>query len=92
MRLCSLLSYSVLYPPFCFLLYGAGQSISPKEAGLIGRDGAMERQPFMVAFFKVSEVHVRSPRSAGSNGKRRQQNRNRSSQPQESSRGAGHTG
>ncbi|KAG5268893.1 hypothetical protein AALO_G00217630 [Alosa alosa] len=69
----------------------SGQSISPKEAGLVGRDGAMERQPFMVAFFKVSEVHVRSPRSAGPNGKRRQQNRNRSSQPQDSSRGAGHT-
>ncbi|XP_062376610.1 bone morphogenetic protein 6 [Sardina pilchardus] len=69
----------------------SGQSISPKEAGLVGRDGAMERQPFMVAFFKVSEVHVRSPRSAGQNGKRRQQNRNRSNQPQDSSRGAGHT-
>ncbi|XP_061569876.1 bone morphogenetic protein 6 [Cololabis saira] len=65
----------------------SGRSISCKEAGLVGRDGALEKQPFMVAFFKVSEVHIRSPRSAG--GKRRQQNRNRSSQPQEGSRGPG---
>ncbi|XP_028290628.1 bone morphogenetic protein 6 [Gouania willdenowi] len=65
----------------------SGLSISSKEAGLIGRDGALEKQPFMVAFFKVSEVHIRSSRSTG--GKRRQQNRNRSSHPQEGSRGAG---
>lgn len=66
-----------------FLL--SGQSINPKDAGLVGRDGALEKQPFMVAFFKVSEVRIRSPRSTG--GKRRQQNRNRSTQPQEGSRG-----
>ncbi|KAM8823028.1 bone morphogenetic protein 6 [Spinachia spinachia] len=64
-----------------------GRSVSSKEAGLVGRDGALEKQPFMVAFFKVSEVHIRSPRSAG--GKRRQQNRNRSTQPQDGSRGLG---
>ncbi|XP_061094170.1 bone morphogenetic protein 6 [Conger conger] len=63
-----------------------GRSISPKEAGLVGRDGALEKQPFMVAFFKVSEVRVRSARSTG---RRRQQNRNRSAQPQESSKGPG---
>ncbi|KAJ8374900.1 hypothetical protein SKAU_G00054800 [Synaphobranchus kaupii] len=63
-----------------------GRSISPKEAGLVGRDGALEKQPFMVAFFKVSEVHIRSVRSTG---KRRQQNRNRSTQPQEASKGPG---
>ncbi|KAF7667324.1 hypothetical protein LDENG_00067610 [Lucifuga dentata] len=63
----------------------SGQSISSKDAGLVGRDGALEKQPFMVAFFKVSEVHVRTARSTG--GKRRQQNRNRSTQPQEGSRG-----
>lgn len=62
-----------------------GQSISSKEAGLVGHDGALEKQPFMVAFFKVSEVHVRTPRSAG--GKRRQPNRNRSTQSQEGHRG-----
>ncbi|XP_068603813.1 bone morphogenetic protein 6 isoform X2 [Brachionichthys hirsutus] len=65
----------------------SGQSISSKEAGLMGRDGALEKQPFMVAFFKVGEVHIRSPRSTG--GKRRQQNRNRSNQPQDGSRGLG---
>nr|UYS55106.1 bone morphogenetic protein 6 [Rachycentron canadum] len=65
----------------------SGQSISVKEAGLVGRDGALEKQPFMVAFFKISEVYIRSPRSTG--GKRRQQNRNRSTQPQEGSRGLG---
>ncbi|KAM4718140.1 bone morphogenetic protein 6 isoform 2-T2 [Anableps anableps] len=67
----------------------SGQTISCKDAGLVGRDGALERQPFMVAFFKVSEVHIRSTRSAG--GKRRHQNRNRSTQPQEGSRPSGQT-
>ncbi|XP_014874388.1 bone morphogenetic protein 6 [Poecilia latipinna] len=67
----------------------SGQTISCKDAGLVGRDGALEKQPFMVAFFKVSEVHIRSARSAG--GKRRHQNRNRSTQPQEASRGSGQT-
>ncbi|XP_043960100.1 bone morphogenetic protein 6 [Gambusia affinis] len=67
----------------------SGQTISCKDAGLVGRDGALEKQPFMVAFFKVSEVHIRSVRSAG--GKRRHQNRNRSTQPQEASRGSGQT-
>ncbi|XP_061660787.1 bone morphogenetic protein 6 isoform X2 [Syngnathoides biaculeatus] len=62
-----------------------GQSISLKDLGLVGRDGALEKQPFMVAFFKVSEVHIRSSRSTG--GKRRQQNRNRSTHTQEPSRG-----
>uniref|UniRef100_A0A3Q3VV38 TGF-beta family profile domain-containing protein n=1 Tax=Mola mola TaxID=94237 RepID=A0A3Q3VV38_MOLML len=56
----------------------SGQSISSKDVGLVGRDGALEKQPFMVAFFKVSEVHIRTARSTG--GKRRQQNRNRSTQ------------
>ncbi|XP_068437734.1 bone morphogenetic protein 6 isoform X2 [Clinocottus analis] len=65
----------------------SGQSISSKEAGLVGRDDALEKQPFMVAFFKVSDVHIRSARSTG--GKRRQQNRNRSTQPQDGSRGLG---
>ncbi|KAI4806596.1 bone morphogenetic protein 6 [Pseudochaenichthys georgianus] len=62
----------------------SGQFISTKEVGLVGRDGALEKQPFMVAFFKVSEVHIRNSRSTGR--KSRQQNRNRSTQPQEGSR------
>ncbi|XP_077209272.1 bone morphogenetic protein 6 [Paroedura picta] len=61
-----------------------GLSINPREAGLIGRDGSYDKQPFMVAFFKVSEVHVRTARSASST--HRQQSRNRSTQPQDVSR------
>ncbi|MBN3305032.1 BMP7 protein, partial [Amia calva] len=61
-----------------------GKSVNPKEAGLMGRDGPHDKQPFMVAFFKVSEVHVRTTRSAN---KRRQQNRNRSTQPQDVPKG-----
>ncbi|KAK1806416.1 hypothetical protein P4O66_004938 [Electrophorus voltai] len=66
----------------------SGQNFSPREAGLVGRSGALERQPFMVAFFKVSEVHIRTARSTG---KRRQQSRNRSTHPQEVPKGPGHT-
>ncbi|XP_006864162.1 PREDICTED: bone morphogenetic protein 6 isoform X1 [Chrysochloris asiatica] len=58
--------------------------ISPRAAGLVGRDGPYDKQPFMVAFFKVSEVHVRATRSASS--RRRQQSRNRSTQSQDVSR------
>lgn len=78
------LSWQQTVLEFC-IFSASGQSINPKDAGFVGRDGALEKQPFMVAFFKVSEVRIRSPRSAG--GKRRQQNRNRSTQPQEGSRG-----
>ncbi|XP_074843804.1 bone morphogenetic protein 6 isoform X2 [Carettochelys insculpta] len=61
-----------------------GLNVNPKAAGLIGRNGPYDKQPFMVAFFKVSEVHVRTTRSATS--RRRQQNRNRSTQSQDVSR------
>ncbi|CAM4511545.1 unnamed protein product [Caretta caretta] len=61
-----------------------GLNINPRAAGLIGRNGPYDKQPFMVAFFKVSEVHVRTTRSATS--RRRQQNRNRSTQAQDVSR------
>ncbi|XP_065609489.1 bone morphogenetic protein 6 [Cyrtonyx montezumae] len=61
-----------------------GFSVNPREAGLVGRDGPYDKQPFMVAFFKVSEVHIRTTRSATS--RRRQQNRNRSTQAQDVSR------
>ncbi|XP_069709780.1 bone morphogenetic protein 6 [Phaenicophaeus curvirostris] len=66
-----------------------GFSVNPGEAGLIGRDGPYDKQPFMVAFFKVSEVHVRTTRSATS--RRRQQSRNRSTQAQDVSRVSGVT-
>ncbi|KAF4790937.1 Bone morphogenetic protein 7 [Turdus rufiventris] len=59
-------------------------SVNPREAGLVGRDGPYDKQPFMVAFFKVSEVHLRTTRSATS--RRRQQSRNRSTQNQDVSR------
>uniref|UniRef100_A0ACB8FCP7 Bone morphogenetic protein 6 n=1 Tax=Sphaerodactylus townsendi TaxID=933632 RepID=A0ACB8FCP7_9SAUR len=67
-----------------------GLSVNPREAGLIGRDGPYDKQPFMVAFFKVSEVHVRTARSATS--PHRQQSRNRSTQPQDVSRASSSTG
>uniref|UniRef100_A0A8D0GQD2 Bone morphotic protein 6 n=1 Tax=Sphenodon punctatus TaxID=8508 RepID=A0A8D0GQD2_SPHPU len=58
-----------------------GLNVNPREAGLIGRDGPYDKQPFMVAFFKVSEIHVRTTRSVA--GRRRQQSRNRSTQSQD---------
>ncbi|XP_007466451.1 PREDICTED: bone morphogenetic protein 6 [Lipotes vexillifer] len=61
-----------------------GLDINPRAAGLVGRDGPYDKQPFMVAFFKASEVHVRSARSAA--GRRRQQSRNRSAPTQDVSR------
>ncbi|XP_021071052.1 bone morphogenetic protein 6 [Mus pahari] len=64
-----------------------GLHVNPRAAGLVGRDGPYDKQPFMVAFFKVSEVHVRTTRSASS--RRRQQSRNRSTQSQDVSRGSG---
>lgn len=44
-------------------------------AGLIGRSGPQNKQPFMVAFFKATEVHLRSIRSASGGGKTRNPNR-----------------
>ncbi|KAJ1200545.1 hypothetical protein NDU88_004368 [Pleurodeles waltl] len=61
-----------------------GLNAYSKEAGLIGRDGPHDKQPFMVAFFKVSEIHLRTTRSAAN--KRKQQNRNRSTQSQDVTR------
>nr|XP_004666209.2 bone morphogenetic protein 6 [Jaculus jaculus] len=61
-----------------------GLHVKPRAAGLVGRGGPYDKQPFMVAFFKVSEVHVRTTRSAS--GRRRQQSRNRSTQSQDVSR------
>lgn len=67
-----------------------GLHVNPRAAGLVGRDGPYDKQPFMVAFFKVSEVHVRTTRSASS--RRRQQSRNRSTQSQDVSRGSSASG
>ncbi|XP_029468944.1 bone morphogenetic protein 7 isoform X3 [Rhinatrema bivittatum] len=61
-----------------------GQSINPKLGGLIGRHGPQNKQPFMVAFFKATEIHLRSIRSAG--GKQRNQNRSRAPKNQEALR------
>lgn len=74
----------------CALVCVQGLSISPRAAGLVGRDGPYDKQPFMVAFFKVSEVHVRTARSA--TGRRRQQSRNRSTQAQDVSRASSASG
>ncbi|KAI2657458.1 Bone morphogenetic protein 5 [Labeo rohita] len=37
-----------------------GRSINMKSAGIIGRNGPQSKQPFLVAFFKASEVLLRS--------------------------------
>ncbi|KAK1156236.1 bone morphogenetic protein 7-like [Acipenser oxyrinchus oxyrinchus] len=62
----------------------AGRSVNPKVAGLIGRHGPQNKQPFMVAFFKATEIHIRSIRSA--NGKHRNQNRSKGNKGQEALR------
>lgn len=61
-----------------------GRSVNMKSAGIVGRNGPQSKQPFLVAFFKASEVLLRSVRAAG--GKRRNHNRNKSMGQQETSR------
>ncbi|MFT7805696.1 bone morphogenetic protein 5 [Arapaima gigas] len=61
-----------------------GRSVNIKSAGIIGRTGPQSKQPFLVAFFKASEVLLRSVRAAG--GKRKNHSRNKSTSPQETSR------
>ncbi|KAJ8013739.1 hypothetical protein DPEC_G00032920 [Dallia pectoralis] len=61
-----------------------GRSVNMKSAGVIGRNGPQSKQPFLVSFFKASEVLLRSVRAAG--GKRKNYNRNKSVSQQESSR------
>ncbi|KAJ3609945.1 hypothetical protein NHX12_022039 [Muraenolepis orangiensis] len=53
-----------------------GRSINLKSAGMVGRSGPQSKQPFLVAFFKASEVLLRSVRAAG--GKKKNNNRNKS--------------
>lgn len=64
----------------------AGESINPRVAGLIGRSGPQNKQPFMVAFFKATEVHLRSIRSASGGGKQRNPNRAKAAKNQEALR------
>ncbi|XP_018416177.1 PREDICTED: bone morphogenetic protein 7 isoform X1 [Nanorana parkeri] len=63
---------------------GDGQSMNPKLAGLIGINGPHNKQPFMVAFFKATEIHLRSVRSTG--GKQRNQNRSKAAKNQDALR------
>uniref|UniRef100_A0A8C5M3K8 TGF-beta family profile domain-containing protein n=1 Tax=Leptobrachium leishanense TaxID=445787 RepID=A0A8C5M3K8_9ANUR len=39
------------------------QGVDPRSIGIVGRNGSQDKQPFMVTFFKSSEVHLRSIRS-----------------------------
>lgn len=55
-------------------------------AGLIGRSGPQNKQPFMVAFFKATEVHLRSIRSASGGAKQRNPNRSKGAKSQEALR------
>ncbi|XP_071402792.1 bone morphogenetic protein 7-like isoform X1 [Centroberyx affinis] len=41
-----------------------GQRMNPRLVGLMGGSGPQDKQPFMVAFFKATEVRFRSVRSA----------------------------
>lgn len=68
-------------PPFFICVFKRiGRSINMKSAGIIGRSGPQSKQPFLVAFFKASEVLLRSVRATG--GKRKNPSRNKGrSQP-----------
>ncbi|KAI1890865.1 hypothetical protein AGOR_G00158000 [Albula goreensis] len=61
-----------------------GQSMNPRVAGLMGQNGPQSKQPFMVAFFKATEIHVRGIRSA--NSKQRGSNRSKGQKSQEAMR------
>lgn len=68
---------------FICSIYTVGRSINMKSAGIIGRSGPQSKQPFLVAFFKASEVLLRSVRATG--GKRKNPSRNKGrSQPKTS--------
>ncbi|XP_029358073.1 bone morphogenetic protein 7-like isoform X2 [Echeneis naucrates] len=53
-----------------------GQSLNPRQAGLVTGIGPQDKQPFIVVFFKASEVRFRSIRSAHGH-KGRQSNRSK---------------
>ncbi|XP_034393845.1 bone morphogenetic protein 7b [Cyclopterus lumpus] len=63
-----------------------GEILNPRVAGLIGRNGPQNKQPFMVAFFKATEVHLRSIRSAQGGSKQRNPNRSKGNKNQEALR------
>ncbi|XP_033623119.1 bone morphogenetic protein 8A, partial [Fukomys damarensis] len=44
--------------------HAAGHSVDPGLAGLLGRQAARARQPFMVTFFSASPSSIRAPRAA----------------------------
>ncbi|TRY65245.1 hypothetical protein DNTS_014057, partial [Danionella cerebrum] len=50
-----------------------------KSAGIIGRNGPQSKQPFLVAFFKASEVLLRSVRAAGTKRKGHGRNKTKTS-------------
>ncbi|XP_055964477.1 bone morphogenetic protein 6 isoform X3 [Sorex fumeus] len=60
-----------------------GLGVHPHVAGLVGRAGPDDKQPFLVAFFKVSESRVRTARSAP---RRRPHTRSRPGTAQDTSR------
>ncbi|XP_076830242.1 bone morphogenetic protein 5 isoform X2 [Brachyhypopomus gauderio] len=57
-----------------------GRSINTKSAGIIGRSGPQSKQPFLVAFFKASEVLLRSVRATGGKRKNHSKSKSRSQQ------------
>ncbi|XP_063772797.1 bone morphogenetic protein 5 isoform X2 [Pseudophryne corroboree] len=61
-----------------------GRSVNVKSVGLVGRHGPQSKQPFLVAFFKVSEVLLRSVRAA--NTKRKKQEKNKSTAQHDASK------
>lgn len=80
--------YSVLLEPVALfpLSPPTGESINPRVAGLIGRSGPQNKQPFMVAFFKATEVHLRSIRSAPGGTKQHNPKRSKGAKSQEALR------
>nr|XP_032815521.1 bone morphogenetic protein 7-like [Petromyzon marinus] len=43
----------------------SGESINPSAVGLVGRQGQQDKMPFMVAFFRASQLRLRSARAVG---------------------------
>ncbi|XP_041945612.1 bone morphogenetic protein 7-like [Alosa sapidissima] len=65
-----------------------GQTVNLRSAGLVGSSGPRNKQPFMVAFFKATEVHLRGVRSA-SGHKQRHGNRSKGHKASTSSSSSG---
>ncbi|XP_056129444.1 bone morphogenetic protein 7-like [Lampris incognitus] len=61
-----------------------GERVNPRLVGMVGSNGPQDKQPFMVAFFKATEVRFRNVRSAYGH-KARHSNR---SKPQKSAQDA----